>query len=238
MSAFFKFPSTPHLAMTDGVDIRQDKVLSESERRVFLRQELVVEEKIDGANLGLSFDPEGEIRAQNRGAYLTLPGKGQWKKLDAWLAPRTDLLFSLLSDRFILFGEWCYARHSILYERLPDWFVGFDVYDRSAQQFLACSPRNELLQKAGIVRAPMLASGRFTHAEIKNMLVLSKFSSQPAEGLYLRADMNEWLAGRAKFVRPAFVQSLEQHWSRSSLIPNKLHPGKNALVRAGGKAGA
>ena len=65
--AFFKFPSTPHLSIGDGVDIRADKVLSESERIAFLRQKIVVEEKIDGANLGLSFDPEGEIRVQNRG---------------------------------------------------------------------------------------------------------------------------------------------------------------------------
>ena len=226
---FFKFPSTPHLSIVDGVDIRADKVLSESERMAFLRQKIVVEEKIDGANLGLSFDPAGEIRAQNRGAYLTLPGTGQWKKLAVWLEPRIDLLFTSLVDRFILFGEWCYAKHSISYERLSDWFLGFDVYDKSAQKFLACTPRNALLKKAGIVQVPMLASGRFTYAEIKNMLTRSKFSSQTAEGLYLRADMDEWLVGRAKFVGPAFVQSLKPHWSHSSIITNKLHMGKMHL---------
>ncbi len=48
---FFKFPSTPHLATLPGVDIRGDKVLSESERDAFLKHGLVVEEKVDGANL-------------------------------------------------------------------------------------------------------------------------------------------------------------------------------------------
>jgi ATP-dependent RNA circularization protein (DNA/RNA ligase family) len=237
MSAFVKFPSTPHLAMTDGVDIRKDKVMSEAERQTFLRQEIVVEEKVDGANLGISFDQEGTIRAQNRGAYLTLPGNGQWKKLETWLAPRAELLFSLLADRFILFGEWCYARHSIRYERLPDWFLGFDAYDRSAQKFLASRQRDLFLEKAGIIQVPKLASGCFSHAEIKKLFVQSRFSSQPAEGLYLRADTGEWLAGRAKLVRPTFVQAMEQHWSRSSLIPNRLHGGNDALVDAGGKTG-
>ena len=80
--SFFKFPSTPHLAALPDVDIREDKVLSESERFDFLRHSLVVEEKVDGANLGISFDSEGNIRAQNRGAYLYPPRSGQWKKLD------------------------------------------------------------------------------------------------------------------------------------------------------------
>ena len=55
-----------------GVDIRGDKILTESERDEFLQHVLTVEEKVDGANLGLSFDADGNIRAQNRGAYLHL----------------------------------------------------------------------------------------------------------------------------------------------------------------------
>jgi ATP-dependent RNA circularization protein (DNA/RNA ligase family) len=226
---FFKFPSTPYLALIDEAGIREDKVMSEVERMAFLQREFVVEEKVDGANLGISFDSEGEIRAQNRGAHLTLPRVGQWKNLDAWLAPRIDALFSLLSDRYILFGEWCYARHSIWYEQLPDWFLGFDVYDKLTQKFLSSSRRNDFLKKANIAQVPMLASGCFTYAEIKNMLVQSKLSSQPAEGLYLRTDMGEWLVDRAKLVCPIFMQSLEQHWSRSPITPNKLHMRKMCL---------
>ena len=222
ISDFFKFPSTPHLVIMDGVDVREDKVMSEAERMAFLRHEIVVEEKIDGANLGISFDKNGELKAQNRGAYLTMPRSGQWKNMDAWLTPKIDILFSLLTDKFILFGEWCYAKHSIWYEHLSDWFLGFDVYDKSAKKFLALHRRNEFLEKAGIVKVPILASGRFTCAEIKSMLIQSKFASQSAEGLYLRADTGEWLVQRAKLVRPAFMQSLERHWSRSSIVPNRL----------------
>lgn len=32
---------------------------------------LVVEEKLDGANAGISFGPDGELRLQSRGHYLT-----------------------------------------------------------------------------------------------------------------------------------------------------------------------
>lgn len=219
---FFKFPSTPHLALPDDLAIRGEKLLSESERDAFLRRELVVEEKVDGANLGISFDVDGNIRTQNRGAYLPLPKSGQWKKLGEWLVPKTNSLFDHLTDRYILFGEWCYARHSVPYDRLPDWFLGFDIYDKRASGFLSCNRRDEFFEKMSIAQVPSIARGYFTLPDIRKILSQSKFGSQPAEGLYLRVDQGEQLVQRAKLVRPAFIQSGGQHWSRSETVPNQL----------------
>ncbi len=219
---FFKFPSTHHLATLDAVDIRGDKVLSESERNEFLLHELIIEEKIDGANLGISFDSEGNIRAQNRGTYLHLPASGQWKKITNWLEPRIDELFEHLSEHFILFGEWCYAQHSIFYDRLPDWFLGFDIYDKRFSRFLSSEHRDTLLKKMRIAQVPVVACGYFTYPEILELLSTSKLSDQPAEGLYLRFDQGNWLGKRAKLVRPAFIESMEQHWSRAAIKPNRL----------------
>lgn len=219
---FFKFPSTPHLGIIPGIDIRGDKVLTESERYELLRHKLTVEEKVDGANLGISFDGKGNIRAQNRGAYLHLPGQGQWKKLDEWLALHTDNLFEHLSDRFILFGEWCYARHSIFYDRLPDWFLAFDIYDLESRRFLASARRDWLLDEMHIAKVPCLERGRFTYSEIENLISQSRLTDQPAEGVYLRIDHGNWLEQRAKLVRPEFIQTVEQHWSRTTIKPNCL----------------
>jgi hypothetical protein len=219
---FFKFPTTPHLATQSGIDIRRDKILTESERDEFLQHEIIVEEKVDGANLGISFDSEGHLRAQNRGSYLLLPGSGQWKKLDEWIKLHFDLFLEFLSERYILFGEWCYAQHSIFYDRLPDWFLGFDVYDKQSQNFLASAHRDRLLANMNISKVPFLAHGHFVYPEILKFLCKSELADQPAEGLYLRIESDEWLLKRAKLVRPAFVQSMQQHWSRSTLKPNRL----------------
>ena len=219
---FLKFPSTPHLATLGDVDIRGDKVMSEAERNAFLKHELVVEEKVDGANLGISFDSEGNIRAQNRGAYLHLPSTGQWKKLAEWLAPRTDALFEQLTDRYILFGEWCYAQHSVVYHRLPDWFLGFDIYDKSTDLFFSCTRRDEIFRTISISQVPRVDHGHFTLSELSELLSQSQITDKPAEGLYLRSDQGDWLVQRAKLVRPAFIQSVKQHWSSSGIKANRL----------------
>lgn len=219
---FFKFPSTPHLTLLGDIEVRGDKVMSESERNEFLRHELVVEEKLDGANLGISFDEEGAIRVQNRGEYLRSPNKGQWQKLFEWITPRQELLFDQLTDRYILFGEWCYAQHSVVYNRLPDWFLGFDVYDKLTARFFSCTRRNEIIKAMGIFQVPQVSIGHFTLPKLRNLLLQSYFSDNPSEGVYLRFNQGDWLIQRAKLVRPAFIQSVEQHWSRSGIKPNLL----------------
>lgn len=220
--SFFKFPSTPHLATLPGVEIRDDKVLAANERSAFLGRTLTVEEKVDGANLGISFDSSGNIRAQNRGSYLQLPGSGQWRTLKDWLNLRADALFDTLIDRYILFGEWCYARHSVCYSRLPDWFLGFDIYDKRSGRFLSVTRRDTLCSNMGIAQVPVVARGRFTFKELVKLMAKSALGDQRAEGIYLRSDSGKWLAQRAKMVRPEFLQSLDAHWSRSAIEPNLL----------------
>jgi len=219
---FFKFPSTPHLALPGDVDIRGDKVMSEPERDAFLGHKLVVEEKVDGANLGISFDSNGNIRAQNRGAYLSLPSLGQWKKLLEWLSPKEDILFDHLIDRYILFGEWCYAQHSVFYDRLPDWFLGFDIYDKQVGHFLSTDKRDAFFREMEISKVPFIAHGHFTFSDLKEFLSFSRLGDQLAEGLYLRFDQDNRLVQSTKLVRSDFIQSIEQHWSRSGIKKNQV----------------
>jgi hypothetical protein len=78
---FYKFPHTPHLFWLGAGTPRDDKVLKPGEAAEFLSGEIVVEEKVDGANLGISLGPSGRLRAQSRGNYLA-PGKShaQWNQ--------------------------------------------------------------------------------------------------------------------------------------------------------------
>ncbi|MDE0513827.1 MAG: RNA ligase family protein [Gammaproteobacteria bacterium] len=196
--------------------------MSESERNELLQHELIIEEKVDGANLGISFDSDGNIRAQNRGDYLHLSASGQWNNLASWLAPRTEAFFDVISDRYILFGEWCYAQHSVKYDRLPDWFLGFDFYDKQTDKFLAVSRRDELFLEIQVEHVPFIARGHFTLSEIKSLLDKSNLGAQPAEGICIRYESDNWLVKRAKLVRPSFLQEMDQHWSRSGIKKNRL----------------
>ncbi len=220
---FFRFPHTPHIAWLGSGKPRDDKVLALAEARTFLAGDIVVEEKVDGTNLGFSVGQDRALRAQSRGQYLDLDAlAGQWKPLRHWLATRRYALAEALEPRLMLFGEWCYARHSVRYTRLPDWFLAFDVYDRARGEFWSVERRNELVRRLGLAVVPEVGRGRFDLERLKALLQQSALSESPAEGLYLRREQEGRLLERAKLVRPEFVQTIGAHWSKRHLASNQL----------------
>lgn len=223
ISDFFRFPHTPHLAWLGEGTPRDDKVLSPAEAEAFLADEVVVEEKLDGANMGISFSPEGDVRVQNRGQYLQLPMRGQFEKVNGWLKPRVNLLFDALGEDLILFGEWCAARHSIDYERLPNWFVVFDIYDKKKQRFWKTTRRNSLAAQLDFPVVPKLQHGQISLKTLKEIVQTqpSAFRTGPLEGVVVRRESDEWLESRAKLVRPDFVQAIGEHWSHRRIEWNR-----------------
>ncbi|MBM7112850.1 RNA ligase family protein [Archangium primigenium] len=217
---FFKFPSTPHLAWLASTSARGDKLLSPPEVRELLASEVLVEEKVDGANLGLSVSASGELQAQNRGSYLGTHAPAQFQPLWAWLDTRRAALTQALGSHLILFGEWCFAVHSIHYDALPDWFLAFDLYDRQAGRFWSSRRRDAWLDALGLARVPAIARGRFTLEDLRGMLGTSRLTQAPLEGLYVRRDEGDFLAARAKLVRADFVQAIGEHWSSRPLQRN------------------
>lgn len=221
---FFKFPRTPHLFVVPGLDIRDDKILSDQECKSFLNKTILLEEKVDGANIGISLSHNGDLLIQNRGNYI-LPGSHpQFNQIWDWAYSRISLLSQFISVDFIVFGEWCYAKHSIHYTSLPDWFLGFDVYDKKNKIFLNTELRNQLLKKVNIKIIPTLGKGNYSRIDLEKLLNSSKsnFYSGAVEGIYLRYEDSEKLIKRAKIVKKDFIQDIDVHWSKKEMSRNKL----------------
>ena len=223
MNTLHKFPKTPHLLWLSPQPARDDKVMALTEAEEFLANPVVVEEKADGANLGLSFDKTGRFKAQNRGNFLDGRLTGQWQGLRGWLARHEASLRHHLPANAILFGEWCYAQHSIGYTRLPDWFVGFDVFDTEGGRFWNTDRRDALLAEVGLTPIQRIAFGQFTLGKLRETLSeSSSYYDGPLEGLYLRREDEEGLVSRAKIVRAEFVQGIGEHWSHGPLHANRI----------------
>ncbi|AMV38380.1 RNA ligase family protein [Planctomyces sp. SH-PL62] len=155
---FVKYPRTPHLFGSRGTD--DDKHLSDAESARFLADgSLIVEEKLDGTNVGVHFSADGAMALQCRGHLITEGMHPQYDLLKQWAAVKRPVLETMLGDQFILFGEWVYARHSVLYKRLPHYFFEFDVYDKRAGAFLDLERRLTLLDGTGLSTVPVVHGG-------------------------------------------------------------------------------
>lgn len=227
MTDFFRFPHTPHIAWLADGEPRDDKVLSQAEAQALLANEVVLEEKLDGANLGFSLGTDGVLRAQNRGQYLAVPHAGQFARLPAWLAQHGDDVAAVLTPDLMLFGEWCAARHSLDYSALPDWLMVFDMYDRKVGKFWSTPRRNDLASAIGLATVPELNRAKLTLAQLKLLLTTqsSRYRAGPVEGIVIRSESVDWCEGRAKLVRPDFPQAITEHWRKRGIEWNRLAAG-------------
>ncbi|NDU88508.1 MAG: RNA ligase family protein [Ferrovum sp.] len=224
MNEFYRFPHTPHIAwLGEGVP-RDDKVLAKSETEEFLAHTLVLEEKVDGANLGFSVGSDGEVRAQNRGQYLQRPFAGQFARLNEWLAIHEEAIAEALGESLMLFGEWVAAVHSMEYPGLPDYFLVFDVYDRNARRFWSTTRRNALSSQRGLRFVHQVGLGHYQLNALKQLIATAKseYRNGGCEGFYLRHEDKDWLIARAKLVHPDFTQNIGEHWRSRSLRWNSL----------------
>lgn len=155
----FKFPRTKHLFDAGGGGVSRDDLLMDAgEEKKFYsqpgrgQQQLVaIEEKVDGANLGISIDTDMNLCVQNRSHFINSKTHKQFSSLDVWLSNNSPSLFEILTPgQHVLFGEWLYAKHSIHYTRLPGYFMAFDIYDRVVGKFLSWRERNRRLEGSGI----------------------------------------------------------------------------------------
>ena len=223
----YKFPRTPHLL--DLGAATSDDILTALPTVV--NGYVTITEKVDGANMGFSLSSDGsEIIVQNRSHYVNPTSHEQFKKLGAWIDQHREELFHILKrdiyfqQRYILFGEWLYATHSIPYTDLPDRFLAYDLYDRSTDKFLDRKGLVALLSTTTIQVVPVVYEGESMPSELdvrKMVQTQSQFYNGRLEGVYVKIEEGGIVKFRGKVVRSDFIAGNE-HWSKSNLQVNGL----------------
>ncbi|SEQ68875.1 RNA ligase [Lentzea xinjiangensis] len=231
-----KYPRTPHLEGSR----RQpgDEDLDQVPFRAIAGRHLVVEEKLDGANAGISFDSAGALKLQSRGHFLSGgPRERQFAPLKAWAATHQGVLWERLGARYVLYGEWLYAKHTVFYDALPHHFCEFDVLDRETDEFLSTPERRRLLAHTPVVSVPVLHEGplrtvkdlialigpstcrtpRWRDALVEaaraagqdpDVVAAETDSDDDMEGLYIKVEEDGRTIERYKWVRPTFLTAV------------------------------
>lgn len=247
-----KYPRTPHL---QGSRLQPgDEDLSQRPFSDIAGRHIVLEEKIDGANSAISFTDSGELRLQSRGHFLTGGNREKhYDLLKQWAAVHRDRLYDVLGDRYIMYGEWMYAKHSIYYDMLSDYFMEFDILDRDTDTFLDTPSRHALIRDLPVSSCPVLASGIFDSiggilaylgdsAYISSdhighlredaarlgldvdRVVRETDAARTMEGIYIKVEENGRVTDRMKYVRASFLQTIEQ--SQSHWLDRPIVPNR------------
>lgn len=237
MERIIKYPRTPHL---EGSRLQPgDEDLSQIQFSSIVSRHLVVEEKIDGANSAISFDSDGNMLLQSRGHYLTGGGRERhFALMKQWAAVHQEAFRQVLGDRFIMYGEWMYAKHTVFYDALPHYFMEFDILDRETDTFLGTHERQQMLAGLPVTSVPVLGEGEFyDQDDLLGLLGPSRYITAKqrdhlcetamgmglnpqsccdeselsglAEGLYIKIEEDGRVVDRLKFVRSEFKQIMD-----------------------------
>jgi len=217
------YPRTPHLPYKPNMSA--DDILAEEEATSVLYGSYVtIEEKIDGASVGISvLDGHPIVRNRDhvlrKGLVKNTAAKKQFTSLWNWYYDNEEKFEAL--EGYTVFGEWMWAQHGIHYTHLPDWFIPYDLYDYEKDMFLSPVNSRRLLTNAGLFVPVLRFQGEFDggYTELEEYANMpAAWAEGKAEGIYVKVCDGERILHRFKMVREDFQRGA--FWNPKQLSKN------------------
>jgi hypothetical protein len=205
-----KYPRTFHLPWSPG-KTNDDKVLDNV--KLFETKDVVVSLKMDGENTSMYRD------------HLCARSVSNMKKHTSreWIKAFHASIANNIPEGWRLCGENLWAMHSIHYDNLPSYFMGFSVWDDN-NQCLSWDDTTTWLQLLGITPVREIYRGSFSEDVVKK--VFEPFMEEH-EGYVVRLAEGfpyaKFKNSVAKYVRKNHVQT-DEHWLTKTIVRNKLKP--------------
>jgi hypothetical protein len=202
-TSWVKYPRTYHLPWSPGLGADDRVIPSLTE----LEGEVVMTEKFDGENTTLYAD---HLHARSLDSKHHV--SRDWVKA-FWSSIRHDI-----PPGWRVCGENLYARHSVSYDALASYFLGFSVWN-DRNEALAWDETLEWFELLGITPVRVLYEGPF------DQKALAAAWTGEGEGYVVRTHAAipyaRFQTRIAKFVRKNHVQT-DTHWMHGAVTPNRL----------------
>lgn len=214
-----KYNRTPHFPWSKGCT-NDDKIAEDIS--LLINNQIIITEKMDGSNTSLEAD----------GCFArTHAGPPTHLSFDGLKALHATIKYKIPAN-IQLFGEWCYALHSIAYETLPAYFLMFGIREISGEApfWYSWEEMQEWAAELEVPTVPLLWEGTVSsEKELRTLttgLTLQSSCFGPTrEGLVIRVrdviDDDCFSKSVMKWVRKDHVQTTE-HWKNQEIVRNKL----------------
>lgn len=213
MNKYVKYPRTPHLPFSESYT-NDDKLLP-TDSHFYNFDEVVVTTKMDGENTTVYWNGKCHARSID----------SQHKEYHSWLMNYIQFWYYNLPIGSHICGEYMFAKHSIFYEDLPSYFLGFSFWIGDC--CVDWDTTVGIFQDLNIVSVPVLYKGKYDQHKI--ITLAKEVIADGQEGIVVRNascfHRNDFDKNVAKYVRKNHVQT-DQHWTSKFIMSNRLKEDK------------
>lgn len=209
-----EYPRIPHLSKAIS-NMTHDDIELESSNIFPLTA--WIQEKVDGANMGVSWTSGPVIRNRNnilKKGYIKkeTPSKVQFRSAWNWIHAHGEDIRNIsksLMTPVTIYGEWLFAKHSIYYDKLPELFLAYDIYLPEDDKFLSPEYFEKEISKTKIKYIKPIKT---TLNNIDDVTRLSEMKSQyrngVVEGIVIKTCDNDVMYQKSSFkvVNKLFVR--------------------------------
>lgn len=210
MTNLIKYPKTMHLPWSPG--LQNDDRLIQSLAGLEGRR-VIVTEKFDGENATLYSDH-----------YHARSLDSKHHPSRDWIKAFHGGIRYLIPDGYRICGENMFARHSIGYDSLPDYFLGFSIWNEQ-NECLSWDDTLYMFGQLGITPVNVLYDGPWEWFVKRLYMFETLVQEGGKEGYVVRIagsfkfeDFQKYVA---KYVRKNHIQT-DDHWMNGPVFPNRL----------------
>ncbi len=211
-----KYPRTYHLRFSPGAT-RDDRMLSSHE--CFEGKEVVMTLKMDGENTTMYRD---RIHARSLNSKRH---ESRW-----WVQRLQNQIGPEIPEGWRVCGENLYAQHTISYQGLPSYFLGFSIWNAD-NMCLGWDETLEWFSLLNITSVPVVYEGIWDEETIRHAFP-SEHNGNMCEGFVVRLreafSYAQFQVSVAKYVDAQFRQNAEKDgenfkpWYLRAVVPNTL----------------
>jgi len=154
-----------------------------------------------------------QIHLQRKGGLVGKSEHAQFQFFWHWaMRMKWTELMSIPPGHWI-YGELMRCVHTVFYNKLPDWFIVFDVYSQKKQKFLTRQQVEEFCQKHKLHCVPLIGEGHYGLKDLFDTIPKESAFGNIVEGIVVKKRTKKAYL-RGKIVKPEFLKHLgkHEHW--------------------------
>ena len=207
MNSRFKYPRTYHLPWSLG-STSDDRFIKDIS--VFKDMDIVVTIKMDGENFSGYCD-----------GFHARSIDSKYHPSRNWIKTFWESRKWIIPEGIRICGENLFAKHSIEYNELPSYFLGFSVWNK--ELCFSWEETLEWFEILDITPVEVIYEGKFDEQILKELA--DKIDQNTQEGYVIRNKnsfyYDDFASNVAKFVRKNHIQT-DEHWMNKKIVMNKL----------------